>query len=413
MSVFDIAAAAPWAMMPERVEDVLRVCARENEATPETLEAYRSQQAAKTERARVRDGVGLIYVEGPLFKRANLFVEFSGATSYDIMRRDLQALMDDASVNSILMMIDSPGGEANGCDEMAAAVYGMRGKKPITAYVSGQACSGAYWIASQADEIVVSDAAILGSIGVVLGVTDTSAADEKRGVRKIEFVSSQSPGKRPDVNTDEGRARIQSMVDDLAQVFVSAVARGRGVSPEDVISKFQGGGVAIGDKAVALGMADRVGSVESEISALKSRALKARPRFTGGILVSDQETPALDAGKIAADAANAANARTKAITECADAVNYPITAKHLAYDTAVSVEQAAEILAAVAKDFNTIAAAAPVAPAPSAEAFAKAKTEAGAVGLQPAQAATSGADHVKSSWGKHVSNANARIGASA
>ena len=408
MTVFDAAASAPWAMLPERVEEIVAIAARESAATPEVLEAYRGQQAQKAERAKVRDGVGILYVEGPLFKRANLFVELSGATSYDILRRDLQALMDDPTITAVMMMVDSPGGEANGCDEMARAVHDFRGKKPMTAFVSGQACSGAYWIASQADEIVVSDAAILGSIGVVLGIQDKSAADEKRGVRTIEFVSSQSPGKRPDLSTDLGRARIQKMVDDLATVFVEAVARGRGVSAEDVISKFGGGGVEVGSRAVALGMADRIGSVEAEISALKSRATQARQRFTGGYTVSEKTPePAVDAGKIAAAAKIEAQTRIKGILECADGTAYPVTAKHLAFDTTVSVEDAATILAAVAKDCSAITAAAVTdIPSASTEAYAAAKAAAGALGAAPQSTRQDDRAVVASGWTK----ARARLG---
>jgi hypothetical protein len=75
-------------------------------------------------------------VNGPLFKRANMLQAISGATSYEIMRRDLQAAAD-AGVHALIMNIDSPGGEASGMHELAQAVYDMRGTMHITAYVGG------------------------------------------------------------------------------------------------------------------------------------------------------------------------------------------------------------------------------------------------------------------------------------
>lgn len=405
MTIFDVAAEAPWAMLPERLEQLLAIASRQHETSPEALEAYRSTHIKDSQRASRRDDTGILYVDGPLFKRANLFVELSGATSYEILRRDLQILMDDPTIRSVMFMIDSPGGEANGCDELAAAIYGFRGKKPMTAYVSGQACSAAYWIASAADRIVVSDAAVLGSIGVVLGVTDTSGADEKRGVRKIEFVSSQSPGKRPDISTDAGRARIQKMVDDMAGVFVSAVARNRKVSVQDVITKFGGGGVEIGAQAVALGMADRVGSIEAEFAALKPKPNSYNRNF-GGLTVTENTTaPAADAGTISmaeverrvaeatARAFAEANTRMVAITSHAKAASQPDLVKALCSDASISAAQATAILDAVAES----KAAAPVVPTP--EAYAAQKREAGALGL-PEPAGTASADRGKSGWDK-------------
>ncbi|MCC3862680.1 S49 family peptidase, partial [Emcibacteraceae bacterium Y4] len=98
-------------------------------------------------------------------------------------------------------------------------IYEARGRKPVIAYASGDAASGAYWIAAAADEIVVSKTSALGSIGVVgvyQGGKDTDT---------VEVVSSQSPFKRLDPGSDEGRARLQKRIDAMAGVFVDAVAK--------------------------------------------------------------------------------------------------------------------------------------------------------------------------------------------
>lgn len=280
MRAFEAAVSAPWAMLPERLEELLAIAAREHEATPQALEAYRGTQLSRAERATRRGDVAVIEVTGPLFRRANLFTALSGATSYDVLRRDLQAALDDPGVRAIALNVDSPGGEVNGVDELAKAVYAARGAKPITAYVGGMAASGGYWIASAADRIVVSDAALLGSIGVYMAIQDASKRDEARGVHKIEFVSSQSPDKRPDYGSDEGRARIQRTVDQLADVFIQAVARHRGVDPERVVAEFGRGGVEVGQAAVAAGMADAIGTFESVLADLSKRGGSSRATST-------------------------------------------------------------------------------------------------------------------------------------
>lgn len=413
MAILESAMSAPWAMLPERVEELLSIAARENEVKPEVLEGYRASLAERGERLKVRDGVGILDVTGPLFKRANLFVAISGATSYEILRRDLQVALDDPAIHSIMLRVDSPGGEANGCDELAAAIYDARGKKPITAFVSGMACSGGYWIASAAEKIIVSDLAVLGSIGVVLGVEDRSAADEKRGVKKVEFVSSTSPGKRPDIQTDEGKARIQKMVDDLAQVFISAVAQHRGVDVETVIKNFGAGGVEVGANAVALGMADEVGQFEAALTALKSRGQTRRfsTRSRGDFLMSDKTNAAaaegnetVDVAKITADAKASAKTETqtriKAILASEESKALPTMASHLAFETDMSADAAIAALQAAKADIDV---------KPAAADYEERKADAGALGLgspetQERQAA------VSDGWAKARDRANARLG---
>lgn len=350
---------AHWAMDPQQADSFKEVVDRMLDGTKvdfEVLEAYRSKTADRGERLRIRDNVGILYVDGPLFKRANLFTEFCGATSYETLRRDLQAALDDSSVQSIAMWVDSPGGEASGVDEVANAIYDARKKKPITAFVSGMAASGGYWLASAADNIVVSDVAMLGSIGVVLGIRDSSEAEAKRGVKNLQFVSSQSPGKRPDPNTTEGRDRIQRMVNDLADVFVTTVARNRGVDAETVISKFGAGGVEVGKKAVDLGMADKVGSFEAVLDDLKTRG-KGRmstTRFGGFSMSADNTGPSAEelAATAASNATKAAQVRMKSILTADAAKTLPALANHLAYDTTMSSEDATKILAAASTDLE-------------------------------------------------------------
>jgi ClpP class serine protease len=100
---------------------------------------------------------------------------------------------------------------------------------------------------------------------------DTSKRDEKSDVRRVEIVSSSSPDKRLDPNTDAGRAKVQSMVDALADVFIGSVAKFRGTTPERVASDFGRGGVMVGAQAKAAGMVDRIGSLETVIAELAGR----------------------------------------------------------------------------------------------------------------------------------------------
>jgi ClpP class serine protease len=283
MRALDAALGTSWAIEPYALEQLLTIAAREHEVTPETLEKYRLEAMDRAEMMERRGSVAVLNVIGPLFRRANLFTEFSGATSYDVLRRDLQVALESRDITSVLLNVDSPGGQANGCGELAKAIF--EASKPVVAYVGGTAASGGYWLASAASEIVIDDSAALGSIGVIIGLTDRSAAEKATGVRRWDFVSSQSPLKRGDPDTPEGAGEYQRMADDMADVFLAAVARHRGTTPETVASDFGRGGVLVGTRALEAGMADRIGTFEETLDRLSKRepvtraaGMKTRPR---------------------------------------------------------------------------------------------------------------------------------------
>lgn len=275
--------AAPWAMTPEMVQTMLAIADRENLA-PEAVAAQLGRPLDNTRAVAVRDGVAVIPVEGPIARHLDLFTEVSGGVAIETLATDLRGALDAPGVHSILLNIDSPGGEANGVGEFAAMVREANARKPVVAYVGGLGASAAYWIAAAAGEVVADASALLGSIGVVMAVPDP----DKRQSRAIEFVSSQSPHKRPDPRTEGGRARLQAIVDDSAEVFIAAVAGYRGLTPDAVAAL--GGDLLVGRKAVDAGLADRLGSFEGVVAGLQQRAREPRPGRTGGTMAEQERT---------------------------------------------------------------------------------------------------------------------------
>ncbi len=255
MRVWNKAADEPWAITSSALTTILDIAARQN-APPEAVAAKLGRELQNSYRLEMRDGIAVLPVVGPLFRYANLFTQVSGASSYELLAKDFTQAVENPDVKAIILNIDSPGGEVNGCAEFADMIHEARGVKPIIAYASGDAASGAYWIAAAADEIVVSKTSALGSIGVV-GVYRGN-----KGEDAVEVVSSQSPYKRLDPDTDDGRARLQKRIDAMADVFVEAVAKYRGVASSYVQNHYGSGDVFIGDAAVKQGLADRIGSFE-------------------------------------------------------------------------------------------------------------------------------------------------------
>lgn len=248
--------AEPWLITPAGLEQILAVAQREGEDL-EALAARLGRPLDNAHTAERRGDVAILPVRGPVMRYSNLFTQISGATSLELLAKDFTAAMDDPGVSRIVLDIDSPGGQASGISEFAQMI--RTAPKPVTAYVGGMAGSAAYWIASAAKQIAAADTAMLGSIGVVgTFKPDNSGA--------IKIISSQSPLKQADPATDIGRAEAQRVIDDLAAVFVSAVAEYRGVPESTVLADFGRGGVLVGAKAVAAGMADNLDTLEAVIA---------------------------------------------------------------------------------------------------------------------------------------------------
>lgn len=323
MRVWDVATGIPWAITEDALRTILEIASRSTTLDAEAIERIERMQAVQavvgeplvgTDRVTVRDGIAVVPVVGPLFRRANLFTRISGATSTELLARDFKAALDSPQVRGIMFAVDSPGGEASGISELSDLIYEARGQKPIVAHISGAGASGAYWIASSAEEVVTADTGIVGSIGVVLRVLDTRKAGEKTGVEEIEFVSSQTPKKSPDPKKADGRAQIQRMVDDMAAVFLSAVARNRGIDVDGAAEQFGEGDVFVGQAAVDRGLADRVATFEETFAALRDRTERRSFPASGGFTsdleesMSEKTTPAPAAEQKPADQGAAASA---------------------------------------------------------------------------------------------------------
>jgi signal peptide peptidase SppA len=362
----------PWAITRGALETIVEIAQREN-ATPQAVAERLGRPLEHSYAVEVRDGIAILPVAGPLFRYANLFTDISGATSYDRLARDFARAIDDRRIDAVVLNIDSPGGEANGVSEFADQIHRARGRKPIVAYVDGNAASAAYWIASAADEVVIADTAMVGSIGTVMAVHDTRQRDEKAGVREFAIVSSQSPHKRLDPATDEGQRRLQTRVDALAAVFIAKVALYRGVAPARVASEYGGGDVLVGAAAVAAGLADRISHFEAVIAELQAGVVApvSRPaieeRTMSATTVSElapvpaaglaapmaSATGTADAAEAEAARADGAHeartqerARIRTILTCAEAAERTALALQLALDTELDAATAAKVLAA-------------------------------------------------------------------
>jgi signal peptide peptidase SppA len=271
---------SPWAIAPEKYAEIRDLYEFHLHADKSDIAAKIAAAEAQIGRPmenqyrtlEVVDGVGILAINGLLAKRMNLMSAFSGGTSTQLLQRDFSQAMQDPLIHSILLVIDSPGGEVGGTQEFCNQIFEARGKKPIVAVCEGAMTSAAYWIGSSADELYISSGTTqVGSIGVVAAHTDMSKAEANRGVKVTEI----SAGKYKRLASEheplsaEGRAELQNQVDQIYTVFVDDVARNRGVSSEKVLSEMAEGRIFIGQKAVDVGLVDGKRTTRQALQQLK------------------------------------------------------------------------------------------------------------------------------------------------
>lgn len=285
-------AAEMWAIQPGALQQMAAILARHQAPLDSTQEQpawlkrdYElmagpgTQRLAGTSRTFLIDGVAVMPITGPIFPRANMMTEFSGATSISMLAADYQRALTSDEVGAVLFMIDSPGGAVSGIQAFADQVASGAKKKLTSAFVAGTAASAAYWIASAAGEIAIDRTGIVGSIGVVAGVP-VQVAPDGNGDMWLEIVSTNAPNKRPDPMSEEGLAEIVSTLDALETLFIADVARGRGTTATKVKAEFGAGGVKVGADAVKAGMADKVQSYDATLTALRREVANQRKMAT-------------------------------------------------------------------------------------------------------------------------------------
>ncbi len=348
---------------------------------------------------RTAEGVGIVTIVGELVNRGAWIGASSGLISYEGIKFQLAKAVADPKTRVILLDIESPGGEAVGAFETAAAVRDAAKEKPVVAVVNGMAASAGYALASGATRIVTIPTGLSGSIGVVMLHADFSKFLEQEGIAPtLIFAGAHKVDGNPYEPLPESvRADLQADVEGFYDLFVESVGAGRGKRLTADMARATEARVFTGEEAVRLGLADEVGTFEQVLAdlhraptgrSLSSNARTSRMDETKGAPGAETSpgiTQAqLDAAVATArtEAATAERERVKGILRSEAATGRADMADHLAFETPMTVEQAVGLLAK-----------APVAKAEPADRLAAAMTAAGNPKVGPdAGADAKGAD---------------------
>lgn len=259
MTLLDLLTGA-WAMAPDKLRELQAIYATHlhgEKIDIAAIEARLGRPLASSQQAYTveRGGVACLTMTGVIAPKANLFMRVSGGMSSQMATLQLESAVADPNVRSIVLCMDSPGGNVIGTPEMAAAVRELAAIKPIVTHSDGTLASAAYWIGSAANAVYLSGPAVpAGSIGVVVDRSYNPAS----AVRQECIVAGRYKQlNRPhEPLSDEARAVLQADVDYCYSLFVDAVASHRGASVGQVLEHMADGRVFRGQQAVDAGLVD-------------------------------------------------------------------------------------------------------------------------------------------------------------
>lgn len=190
----------------------------------------------------------------------------SDANAYDISSALTEAF-ENPNAKAVALAINSPGGSPVQSDEIWQTAMELRKDNPdkkLYAVIGDIGASGAYYIASSADEIWVNPSSLVGSIGVIMSSYNTEELMKKIGVQDRTMTSGQYKDilsmSRP--MTEDERAHVQQLLDTTHQNFIDAVKEGRGDKLKNAEQNNVFSGLFwTGKESLELGLADKAGGI--------------------------------------------------------------------------------------------------------------------------------------------------------
>jgi signal peptide peptidase SppA len=272
------AIGTPWAISPRMlpiIRDILQFRAQGGRLSAEEIQTR--VNAAPTRTAAPSSAtVAVVPIWGVIAHRS--FEASSGMTSTDEIGGMFRRAVAAPDADTILLDISSPGGTVTGVSELADEIFAARKKKYIVALTNGEQSSAAYFLGSQAHEVVSIPTGMTGSIGVWMLHEDWAKWLEHEGIALTPISAGKYKLELAPWSplSEEAKTFLQGQVDDAYRDFTAAVARGRGRKVADVRAGFGEGRVLTADQALADGLIDAIETVP----ALLSR-LAAGRRFDG------------------------------------------------------------------------------------------------------------------------------------
>lgn len=225
--------------------------------------------------------VAIVQIRGVIMHKDSMLARWFGLATCEGISETINNLVNDETINHIVLDIDSPGGSVFGVGELAEEIFSLRESKKITAISNPLMASAAYWIGSAASEVVAIPSSETGSIGVFGMHIEQSKMLDELGI-DVTLISAgkyKTEGNAFEPLTDEAREHMQATINQYYSQFTSAVAKFRGVKSSDVTGGFGQGRVLTAKDAKAAGLVDRIQTQRqfmNKLTATKARTPRRR-----------------------------------------------------------------------------------------------------------------------------------------
>jgi signal peptide peptidase SppA len=214
--------------------------------------------------------VAVINIRGYLSYAYDFWTWWLDGCSYCGLMNKVTAAANDTSITKIILNVNSPGGGTIGVIEAADAIFAARAKKDVVSVINPEAASAGYWLAAQANRIVVMESGFVGSIGAEIDYQSVASWLKEEGIDVAVIRSEHAPdknlGHRLEPISDRAKSYFQELCNQAGAKFIEHVARGRGVKEDAVIKTYGQGRMLFGSDAVRLGMADAIGNLADELA---------------------------------------------------------------------------------------------------------------------------------------------------
>jgi len=204
-------------------------------------------------------------------------LQVQSCAQVDNLKKLLREADNDPSVKAIVLDVYSGGGNVVASRELMREV--KKTKKPVVAWISEVGASGAYYVASAADEVVADENSLTGSIGVIMFVQHYYELFDDIGINVTVIKAGQTKdiGSPYRPMTDSERENLKGIVDGTYERFVEDVAENREMTIEEV-REVANGDIYLGSTAYELGLVDELGGMEEAIDlAARLGGIKGRP----------------------------------------------------------------------------------------------------------------------------------------
>jgi len=169
---------------------------------------------------------------------------------------------EKSNIKGVLLVVNSPGGAVAPSVEMALAIKRLKEKKPVVAYASGIMASGSYYASIYSSKIIANPGSMIGSIGVIMQSPNVKELADKLGIKEqvVKAGKYKQIGTPTREWTDIERGELQTMIDDTYDMFVTDVAKARGLD-KNKKTEFADAHVFTARMAKKVGLIDEVGSI--------------------------------------------------------------------------------------------------------------------------------------------------------